>query len=274
MQQKNFLKKISYNPLVVKLVSFLHLRTILRKMYFYISRPKNNILDVLVLDLMAKFYVKNPDDLRLVESVTGDAGEKKVIESFLSLINKGDIVYDVGANQGTYSVLMAKKVASAGKIIAFEPEQESYKLLMENIALNELKNIEVIKKALGKENVNTKLYIGKTTGNFSLVKSYEENLDAQDIEVVYGDEFVLKNNLPIPKAVKIDVEGYEYNVLVGLKNTLSSSLCRVICCEIHPGLFPDKIEEKDILTFIKSLGFSNVEVFKRGFSAYHIIAHK
>ena len=262
MPQQHFLKKISYNPWVVKLVSFLHLRNISRKIYFYFTHPENNILDVAISELSAKFYVYTPDELRLVESVTGDEGEKKVMESFLSFIKNDDIIYDVGANMGTYSVLLAKKTGSTGKVIAFEPEQESYNIFIKNIALNGLQNIIVVKKALGKENGQAQLYIGKTTGNFSLVKSYEENLDAQTIEIVHGDEFVVKNNLPIPRAVKIDVEGYEYNVLTGLKETLSNALCKIICCEIHPGLFPDGILEKDILTFIKSLGFSNVEVFK------------
>jgi len=268
------LKKISYNPIIVKLVSFFHLRTLARKLYFYFSHPQNNILDVLVVGLNVKFYVRTPDDLRLVESVTGDAGEKKVIESFLDIIKEGDIVYDIGANMGTYSVLLAKKTGNNGKVIAFEPEEESHKLLMENIALNNLKNVSVIKKALGKENKNSDLYIGKTTGNFSLVKSYEHNLDSQKIEIVHGDDFVLKNNLPIPNALKIDVEGYEYDVLFGLKETLKNDLCRIICCEIHPGLFSDGVDERMILSFIKSLGFENVEVFKRAFSAYHIIATK
>lgn len=270
----SLIKKISYHPWVVKLVSKLHARTLLRKMYFYLARPKDDILSIQCLDFEAKFLALNPDDLRLVESVTGSAGERRVIESFLSLISLGETVFDIGANIGTYAILLAKRVGQKGKVIAFEPEEKSLALLEKNIALNQLENIQVVAKALGDKAVTTSLYLGKTTGNFSLVKSYEDHIASQKIEVVAGDEFVLENKITIPSAIKIDVEGFEYQVLYGLKNTLENTLCRVLCVEMHPGLFPAGVDEKKIISFIKSLGFLNVEVFKRGFSAYHIIATK
>lgn len=270
----SLIKKISYHPWVVKLVSKLHLRALLRKIYFYAMRPKDDILTINCLDFEAKFLVQNPDDLRLVESVTGSAGERRVIESFLSLIALGETVFDVGANMGTYSILLAKRVGEKGRVIAFEPEEKSLALLEKNRALNKLENIQVVAKALGDKPATTSLYLGETTGNFSLVKSYENHIASQKIEVVAGDEFVVDHQVAVPSAIKIDVEGFEYQVLYGLKNTLENALCRVLCVEMHPGLFPDGVDEKKIISFIKSLGFLNVEVFKRGFSAYHIIATK
>jgi len=242
--------------------------------YYYWDRPKNGILNVTVMGLPAKFHVRNPDELRLAESVSGQWGELPVIEGFLSHIHTGDVVFDVGANIGIYTILLAKKVGATGKVIAFEPEKESYDRLVDNAGINDLKNIIVQKKALGQEDKQAKLYIGKTTGNFSLIKSYEKGVGSQDIEIVSGDAFLKAQNLPVPKAVKIDVEGYEYNVLVGLQETLRQPSCKVICCEVHPGLFPDGVTEETVLKYIESLGFTETKMFKRAFSAYHIIACK
>ena len=80
--------------------------------------------------------------------------------------------------------------------------------------------------------------------------------------------------MPIANAVKIDVEGYEYSVIKGLEKILTSSACRVLCCEIHVGLFPEGITEEKIMETIKSFGFVKINTFERGFSAYHIIATK
>ncbi len=273
-EKNSVIKKISYNAALIKTIRFLGLRPLARKMYYSFIAPKNAILETTLGGKQMKFYVRTADELRLAESVSGDWGEKPVIEALLANLHEGDAAYDVGANIGIYSIAMAKAVGTAGKVVAFEPEVESVKRLKENAELNHLSNVKVVEKALGRKNGTANLYIGKTTGNFSLVKSYEENLDHQSIDLVSGDMFVEQNQLPIPKAVKIDVEGYEYEVLLGLKKTLMDAKCKVICCEVHPGLFPDGVTEDQVLDLIKELGFTVFHPFKRAFSAYHVIAKK
>jgi len=270
----NILKRISYNPFSIKLVKFLHLRPMARKVYYLLFCPKDNIVNVSLSGISVKFYAKNPDELRLIESVTGGKGEKRVLSSLVSLLQNGDIVYDVGANVGTYSVILAKSVGASGKVFAFDPETESLVRLEENIKLNNLNNVAVINKALGEKTVSGKLYISGTTGNFSLVNIYDKEAKSETVEIVNGDDFAKQQNIPAPKAVKIDVEGYEYSVLLGLKQTLMDPNCKIICCEIHVGLFPDGITEEKVIELIKSFGFKKIETFKRSFSAYHIIAQK
>lgn len=274
MQSKNLIKRISYNASVIKVIRFFHLRSILRKIYYFFAHPKNNILEVSIGGKTAKFHVRTPDELRLAESVSGEWGEKRVIESLISNVKPGDVFYDVGANIGIYTVALANAVGNNGKVIAFDPEKESCERLAENIEINGLHNVTIVKKALGEKDEESKLYIGETTGNFSLVNIYENSSNYQKVEIVGGDNFVSAQRLPIPNLIKIDVEGYEYSVLSGLKKTLLDPQCRVICCEVHIGLFPQGITEDSVISFIKQLGFKRIETFKRAFSAYHIIAHK
>jgi FkbM family methyltransferase len=272
--KNNFIKKISYSPLLIKLVKFLHLRSVLRRFYYILNRPKDGILEISLSNILAKFLINNPDEFRLTESVTGENGERRVLEKFISLINKGDVIYDIGANTGVWSVILAKVVGNSGKIISFEPEKESIERLKENLKINNLNNVLIVEKALGDKNQKSKLFIGETTGNFSLVNLYEKDVNYQDVEVVNGDNYIKEQNLQIPKAIKIDVEGFEYSVLMGLKNTLQNPICKVICCEIHVGLFPEGITDQKVINLIKSFGFVNIDTFKRAFSAYHIIATK
>lgn len=270
----NIIKRISYAPFFVKVARFFHLRGVLRKVYYFLFCPKDNILNIELSKVSAKFYVKNPDEMRLVESVTGEKGEKNVLESLILLLKNGDVIYDIGANIGTYSVILAKAVGANGKVIAFDPEKESLIRLEENIKLNNLQNIFVVDKALGEKTMSEKLYISGTTGNFSLVNIYDKEAKSEVVEVVNGDEFVAKHNLPIPTAVKIDVEGYEYSVLKGLEKTLQNPECKILCCEVHVGLFPEGITEEKVTELIKQFGFKEILTFKRSFSAYHIIAQK
>jgi len=270
----NILKSISYNPYSIKLVKFLHLRPLARKTYYKLFCPKDNIVNVNLSGISAKFYARNPDELRLIESVTGDEGEKKVLSFLASLLKNGEVMYDIGANVGTYSVIIAKVVGNNGKIIAFDPETESLVRLKENIKLNDLSNVVVVDKALGEKTVSGKLYISGTTGNFSLVNIYDKEAKSETVEIVNGDDFIKEQNFPVPKAIKIDVEGYEHSVLLGLKKTLTNPECKIICCEVHLGLFPEGVTEQKIIELIKSFGFKDTKIFKRSFSAYHIIAQK
>jgi FkbM family methyltransferase len=267
----NILKKISYNPFVIRLVKFLHLRPIFRKIYFYFLKPKDNIFKIQIDRINAQFYVLKPEQLRSIES--DKEGERQVIELLLHSLKSGDIVYDIGAHIGFYTILLAKAIGERGKVVAFEPEEESYKNLENNLRLNNLKNVLVFKNALGNESKKAKLYLGQTIGNFSLVKTYEKEIGSQIVEIVNGDQFVKEKNLPIPKLVKIDVEGFEYSVLQGLRQTLSHSNCEIICCEIHPLLLPPGINGEKILELLKSFGFKQFNTFKRT-NDYHLIAKK
>ena len=268
---KNFLKKISYHPLIIRLVKFLHLRPIFRKLYFYLVKPADGIFRVQIGKINAQFYVSKPEELRSLES--DKEGEGRVAELLIPHLKSGDIVYDIGANIGFYTVILGKAVGKKGRLIAFEPEKESYVRLQNNLKLNELTNVYMFQKAIGDKTSEAKLYLGQTTGNFSLVKTYEKEIGSQIVEIVNGDQFIKERNLPIPKLVKIDVEGYEYSVLQGLSNTLSHPNCEIICCEIHPRLLLSGITGERILELIKSFGFKKFDIYKRT-NDYHLIAYK
>jgi len=268
---KKLLKKISYNPFVIRLIRLFRLQRIFRKLYFYFLKPPGGILTVQIGEINVKFYVSTPEQLRGLES--DREGEREVVELLISNLQPGDIVYDIGANVGFYSVILGKAVGERGKVIAFEPEKESYNLLQRNLKLNNLINVYTFQKALGNENKEGELFLGQTIGNFSLVKTYEKEINSQKVEIVKGDQFVRDQSLPIPKAVKIDVEGYEYSVLLGLRETLSNSKCQIICCEVHPRLLPPEVKEGKIRNIIKSFGFKRFKTYRR-INDYHLIGTK
>jgi hypothetical protein len=93
------------------------------------------------------------------------------------------------------------------------------------------------------------------------------------IRVLRGDDLRAGSGLPLPKAVKIDVEGAEFEVLSGLKKTLSSPLCELLCLEIHPRLVPAEVSTEMVFSLVRSLGFNRADTRPRG-SEIHLIAEK
>jgi len=279
---KNLIKGITYNPLLRSIVRKLGLTKVFRKWYFLLAKPKTGIISYDISGVKAELYTKTPGELRLLESMGGAGkGEKLILEKLISETKEGDIVYDVGANIGLYSIFLAKKVSEKGKVVVFEPEKENYAHLLDNIKLNNQKNILYYNIALGENNYSAKLYIGGAMGdkggemgNCSIIKSGGlENVKYEMVEVVSCDDFYKKNDLPVPNIIKIDVEGFEFSVLKGMKEILKNPECRIVCCEVHKTILPDGILTEDIISFIRSFNFKKIDIYNRE-EENHLICYK
>ncbi|MGC9994379.1 MAG: FkbM family methyltransferase [Terriglobia bacterium] len=186
--------------------------------------------------------------------------------------------YDVGSHLGLYTLLLARVVGPNGVVVALEPHHETYHHLLQNVELNELSNVRAFEKALGERTGSEKLYLGGVVANFSLLPGgvegfAERHTPFQWVGVVRGDEFVETEKLPVPRAVKIDVEGFEYSVIKGLQGTLAARECELVCCEVHPRFPPRSIEPAAIGESLGSLGYTHIEG-QPGDGPYHIVAYK
>lgn len=270
----SFLRRLTYSSELKTLARVLRLRSILRNQYFLWSRPADGILTIDVGSIAGRFQVRTPGELRNLDPAGGAQHELPLLERLIEEMRPGQVVYDVGANVGLYSVLLSQVVGPEGCVIAFEPDPESYLHLQENLALNGLTNVRVLPRALGQEHIVTKFLRGEGNADSSLVRpAAYKDLGHQLVEVMRGDELVQDQNLPLPRLVKIDVEGYEHAVLQGLRRTLSHPVCEIVCCEIHPRLLPREVKPQDIIDFLQSIGFVSLNVRPR-FDVFHLLAHK
>lgn len=133
----------------------------------------------------------------------------------LDFIKEGDLVFDVGANYGNKSILFTKLGA---KVIAFEPQPQCLKtlqdlgLIIENIALDKVKGEETMfisnADTLSSMSID---FISETRKERFKGYTWDEPIQVQTDTL---DNMITKYG--VPKYIKIDVEGYEYNVLQGL----------------------------------------------------------
>ena len=169
-------------------------------------------------------------------------GEWVPIEiEFLMQFCKG-VVFDVGANIGTHTLAFARK---ASHVFSFEPQKLTYYTLCSNILLNNLFNVTPCELALGNFDGSIPMYTPDPTCR---------NASA-GIPVGTGDNLVAiakldSLNLPIPSFIKIDVEGYELEVLRGADNLLEKDV-HFVYVEIHSEELIDPI-----CTLMKSHGYT------------------
>lgn len=188
-------------------------------------------------------------ELSIFETGTYEKGLLHFLKNFLK---QGDCFIDVGANIGLISIYASKRVGQTGKILSYEAHPDTYRWLNFNTTLNKIKNIESFNFALGSETGEAKIYDNwqVNRGGASLVVK-NENSKSYAIQVKRLDDCLPENSKP--KAIKIDVEGFELEVLKGAKQTVEIYkpilIIKVSC------LRKNQHENNDLIDFIEQLGF-------------------
>ena len=183
--------------------------------------------------------------------------EKGTLYFIASCLNRGDCFIDIGANIGLMSIFASQCVGNPGKILAFEAHPETHELLLENIQLNKIENIKTFNFALGNETGKATIYDNWNVnrGGASLV-IHAENSTGFEVDVKTLDE-VIQNDFQ-PKMIKIDVEGFEFQVLKGAANTIKN--CKPILIIEFSVSRENQYDPFEMIDFIESFGF--YEIFK------------
>jgi FkbM family methyltransferase len=145
-------------------------------------------------------------------------------EFYGQFLKAGDLCFDVGANKGNRSVIFLELGA---KVVAVEPQKECYEHLIKRFG----NTIELVKKGLGEKESTATMYVSGSTLISSFSKDHVDMMqedrfkgadwgDTIDIEMTTMD--VLIEKYGTPNFCKIDVEGYEYDVLKGLSKPLKA----------------------------------------------------
>jgi FkbM family methyltransferase len=199
-------------------------------------------------------YEKMPiylhDNIRLA-SCKKEPDTVKWIETF----EKFDTVFDVGANVGAYSLIMAKFVK---RVYSFEPSGFTFNTLMKNVFTNEAFNVTPLNIALsGSKKIDTFVYSSKTPGTSGHGvgvncggKKYEQQMLCYSI-----DDFIKDFNLEPPNHIKLDVDGNELEILKGASKTLSGVGFKTLMVEVLH-------EDKEMFDYLRGLGLNEFAKYR------------
>jgi FkbM family methyltransferase len=161
--------------------------------------------------------------------------EPGVVQGLEELIQPGWTAVDVGANIGYFTLLMANRVGPQGKVIAFEPLTENFRILKENVKMNGHANVVAENLALMSRTERIELR-SATPGAITWVASVkiDQNfaVESQSVEAVTLDEYVQTKGIAKVDFLKIDVEGAEASVLEGATNVLNRDK-PILLIEMH-----------------------------------------
>jgi FkbM family methyltransferase len=169
------------------------------------------------------FHIGNATGKSWYGHHTDTCNEMRFLKS--DLLKPGATVIECGAHHGSHTILLSRWVGNNGKVIVVEPIPENVAILERNIEINQLKNVIVVDKAAGPSGG----HISMTQNSNGAVSMMPRGKNIQ-IECIALD--MLSQELSLaPTLIKIDVEGFEYQVLEGCKSILSTVPALVI--EVH-----------------------------------------
>ena len=196
-------------------------------LFNYLTGKKNS------RKLLGNVFIKNDNGLffcgKNFSSVFGAIStcEPEVRNEFL--IKEG-VALDIGANLGMFTIPLARKLGSNGKVISIEAERNNVRLLKENVRLNELNNVIVIGKGVYSKKGEMELNIDEHgTGGHSIQKTKVSQFCKKEVIEVDTIDNILKN-LKIKRVdiIKIDIEGGESDAFKGAEKTLEKYHPKII----------------------------------------------
>jgi FkbM family methyltransferase len=179
----------------------------------------------------------------------------------LHFLQPGDVFFDIGANAGSYT-LLASGVCNA-KTIAIEASANTAAITAKNIGLNKLENkVTLINAAAGATAGILSFSKNEDTTNHIISPGESAETDAETVNVISIDSLILNDK---PSLIKIDVEGFETEVLKGMTDTLKLPILKAIIIELNGSGLRYGFNEDDIHQTLLSVGFKpcQYDPFKR-----------
>ena len=197
--------------------------------------------------LLLEIHVPNHDyrihcPLNKEDFIVMTKHEEEIIGIFRP--KEGDIVVDIGAHMGRYTIPSAKSVGVSGKVIAVEAHPYNFGILQHNLKLNKLTNVSALNSAVYSKKANLKLYLPDEDLGYTMHHSvmtnylstkYNKEIERKFVEVEADtlDNLLKSSAITTVNWIKIDVEGAEYEVLKGAREILSTNKPISILVEVH-----------------------------------------
>jgi len=192
--------------------------------------------------------------------IHGDGYETRFDLAFQNSLRPGDCVWDIGANIGFYTRLFSGRVGNNGRVLAFEPSPLNHAKL--EAACADLSNVDIFNFGIGDDDGEVIFQQGEDDLGATSRVVFEDQaggVRTVKVQIRVGDELVKKRLARLPNALKIDVEGFELEVVRGLEHTLRDRRLRLIGIEMHLTLLQDrglKSAPQEIESILQGQGFT------------------
>lgn len=232
-----------------------------RQLHFILLRVRNRDRFILKTIQGSKMYLDLNDKGISRELALSDIREEVATRYMYQTIRPDDVVMDIGSNIGYFLLLEALLSGKNGKVYGIEPVPENVALLRRNISINDYENVEVYNLAIGDKNSVEKIYLS-SKANWHSMRPFpgQNSVGEMYVTMCTTDAFLIDKEYP--NFIRMDVEGFEGQIINGMTQTLDADRPLKLFIELHPHLMT-KVEVISILTSLKRAGFEVAMIAKR-----------
>lgn len=204
-----------------------------------------------------EMFLDAKDSLRLSINGIFEPFETQLVNT---QIRKGDIVLDIGANIGYYTLIFARLVGEQGKVFAFEPDPTNFSLLQKNVEINGYKNVELVQEAVSNKTGKLRLYLSEDNKGDHRIYDSHDDRESIEIEATRLDDY-FRNYDGVVDFIKMDIQGAEAGAVQGMCDLLTKQKDVRLVTEFWPiGLKRSGVEPDEYLKLLLELGFRLYEV--------------
>ena len=179
---------------------------------------------------------------------------REIYTEFGQDLAEGDTVIDVGANVGCFALFAAHKVGSTGRVIALEPNGETFRQLDRNIALNRLQNVQSLRMAMSGQSGMVQFHCHHDALLSSLYQTVDGHAvfgEVEEVPAITFQQLLTEQGIDHCHFLKLDCEGAEHDIVSGMTPEIASRIDR-IGMELHKieGRDPD-----DLVRRLQGFGF-------------------
>lgn len=146
------------------------------------------------------------------------------------ILREGDVVLDIGANIGYYVLLESKIIGEKGTVYAIEPVSATFRTLLRNLKMNTCRNVEPYHLAVGGKNGKITINVSNESNKSAVRPVSGRGYDKTELVNMLTVDSFLEGKKP-PDLIRMDVEGYEYEIVKGMAETLKGDTDLFI--EVH-----------------------------------------
>ena len=180
--------------------------------------------------------------------------EPEFMDIITEELTEGMVAFDLGANIGYITLIMADKVGESGHVYAVEPDPRNFAILQKNIQLNNYsERISTYQQAISNKNGTCRFFLSSSS-NLGSLHATNNTEEAIDVKVQTGDTFF--SDKLHPDFIKMDIEGAEVEAIEGMLKILEKKRGVVkILMEIHPMYYNPEDSFKQQLIKLFEIGF-------------------
>jgi len=243
----------------IKIALILGLRFCQKFSLFGLGKLLNHTVKSMTLETDVRFRIGTLGDFIVFSSIW----EPQVKSVFR--FHEGMVFLDVGAHIGKYAVRAGSKIGKEGRIIAIEPNEDNFRVLVQNLKLNQIKNCIPLNIAAYNSDVELQLFVGSDSAKHSVKENSSRG--SQKVNARALDNVLRELKIKRVDLIKIDVEGSEYEVVKGLEKTLRNQ---------SPQLFIEilRSDQEKVLSYLHEQGYREkvlyqLSSFKDGLMYYY-----